>query len=320
MKILLTGACKYTEEHLSQIKALGYDVDFIQYESDSIDCQKYDGVVCNGLFLHHSIESFTNLKFIQLTSAGYDRVPLDYIKENNIKIFNAAGVYSIPIAEHAVLKILEFYKKSRAFYEKQKRKEWDKERNILELHGKKVAIIGCGNIGGEIAKRLKAFGTEITAVDIHSVSNEYVDRFENIENLKEVLKKSDIVILTLPLTDSTRGLINRECFSVINRNCLLVNVSRGAVINQADLIDALQDGKIAGAALDVFEDEPLPQNNPLWDMENVIITPHNSFVGEGNKDRLFRVILGNLKLIERNLKNGQGRYQTNNESISLFAR
>lgn len=295
MKILLTGACQYTDDQISEIKALGFDVDFIQYESDIIDCQKYDGVVCNGLFLHHGIESFTNLKFIQLTSAGYDRVPLDYIKKNNIKIFNAAGVYSIPIAEHAVLKILEFYKKSRVFYEKQQRKEWDKERNILELYGKKVAIIGCGNIGGEIAKRLKAFGTEITAVDIHKVSNEYIDRFESIDNLKEVLKTSDIIILTLPLTDLTRGLINKECFSVMNKNCLLVNVSRGQVVNQNDLIDALKDGKIAGAALDVFEDEPLPAESPLWDMENVIITPHNSFVGEGNKDRLFAVIYNNLE-------------------------
>ncbi len=295
MKILLTGACQYTEKQISEIKALGFDVDFIQYESDSIDCQKYDGVVCNGLFLHHGIESFTHLKFIQLTSAGYDRVPLDYIRKNNIKIFNAAGVYSIPIAEHALLKILEFYKKSRAFYKKQKNKEWDKERNILELYGKKVAIIGCGNIGGEIAKRLHAFDTEITAVDIQNVSNEYVDYFESIDNFKEVLKTSDIVVLTLPLTDSTRGLINKECFSVMNKNCLLVNVSRGQVVNQRDLIDALKDGKIAGAALDVFEEEPLPHSSPLWDMENVIITPHNSFVGEGNKDRLFAVIYKNLE-------------------------
>lgn len=295
LKILLTGAYNYSEDQIEKIRALGFDVDFIQFETDEINDVSYDCVVCNGLFLHHDIKKFKRLKFIQLTSAGYDRVPVEYIKEQNIRIYNAAGVYSIPIAEYAVLKILEFYKKSREFYKKQELSQWDKERNILELYGKSVAIIGYGNIGKEIAKRLKGFGTKITAVDVVDVTDENVDYFENIEKLKYVLSESDIIILTLPLNQNTKHIVDESCIGNMNKNTLLVNVSRGQIIKQEVLINALKTNKIAGAVLDVLEDEPLPKESELWNMKNVIITPHNSFVGEGNAMRMFDVIYKNLE-------------------------
>lgn len=295
LKILLTGAYNYSEDQIEKIRALGFDVDFIQFETDEIKDTSYDCVVCNGLFLHHDIRKFKRLKFVQLTSAGYDRVPVEHIKKQNIKIYNAAGVYSIPIAEYAVLKILEFYKKSRDFYKKQELSQWDKERNILELYGKKVAIIGYGNIGKEIAKRLKGFGTKITAVDVADVADENVDYFENIEKLKYVLSESDIIILTLPLNQNTKHIIDESCIENMNKNTLLINVSRGQIIKQEVFINALKTNKIAGAVLDVFEDEPLPKENELWNMKNVIITPHNSFVGEGNAMRMFDVIYKNLE-------------------------
>lgn len=294
-KILLTGAYNYSEDQIEKIRELGFDVDFIQFETDEINDVSYDCVVCNGLFLHHDIKKFKRLKFIQLTSAGYDRVPVEYIKEQNIKIYNAAGVYSIPIAEYAVLKILEFYKKSRDFYKKQELSQWDKERNILELYEKKVAIIGYGNIGKEIAKRLKGFGTKITAVDVVDVADENVDYFEYIEKLKYVLSESDIIILTLPLNQNTKHIIDESCIENMNKNTLLINVSRGQIIKQEVFINALKINKIAGAVLDVFEDEPLPKESELWNMKNVIITPHNSFVGEGNAMRMFDVIYKNLE-------------------------
>lgn len=295
MKILLTGAYCYTQEQIEKINSLGFETDFVQYEKDEIDCEKYDGVICNGLFLYHDIKKFKNLKFIQLTSAGYDRVPIDYVSEKGIKIFNAAGVYSIPIAEHTVLKILEFYKKSREFYKKQEIRQWDKERNILELYGKKAAIIGCGNIGKEIAKRLFGFGVEITGIDVSEISCDYVSRCEYIDNIDKVLAESDIVILTLPLNENTEGIINKKRLKVMKNSGLLVNVSRGKIVVLNDLIEALESKEIAGAALDVFEEEPLNENSDLWNMANVIITPHNSFVGEGNAERMFEVIYKNLK-------------------------
>ena len=122
MKLLLTGAFKYTQEQIEYIKSLGHDVVFVQDERVPIefDISDIEAVVCNGLFLYTPIEKFKSLKFIQLTSAGLDRVPLDYIKEHNIKIANARGVYSAPMAEFALCGVLQLYKQSRFFYENQK--------------------------------------------------------------------------------------------------------------------------------------------------------------------------------------------------------
>lgn len=296
MKILLTGSFQYSQTQIKTIKDMGFDVVFHQYEYETVDyCEMYDAVVCNGLFVHNQIEKFKNLKYIQLTSAGLDRVPLKYVKENSIKICNAAGVYSVPIAEHVVLKILELYKKSKSFYSKQTEHQWEKERNVFELSGKQAAIIGYGNIGREVAKRLKGFDVKIAGVDICEPSDDILDCYEPIQNLHSVLKTSDIVIITLPLTEETKWLIDKNCFKQMKNTGILVNVSRGQVIKQADLVSALKEGKIYGAALDVFDEEPLNPEDELWDMPNVIITPHNSFVGEHNSERMFDVIYKNLK-------------------------
>ncbi len=296
MKILLTGAFGYTDEQKKLIKDLGFNVIFQQQEKDITEnCHEFDAVICNGLFLHNPIENFQNLKYIQLTSAGYDRVPMEYVKERGIEIHNAQGVYNIPIAEHTVLKILEIYKKSRQFYENQKAHNWEKERNILELFGKNIAIVGCGNIGRTIARLLKGFGVKITAVDIFEVSDENVDVYRHIDELSSVLAESDIVVVTLPLTEETCGLFDKASFSQMKNTSILVNVSRGAVINQKHLEDALLGGEIMGAALDVFSEEPLDGHSKLWDIPNVVITPHNSFVGENNPKRMFDVIYKNLK-------------------------
>ena len=124
MKLLVTGAWKCTKEQLNSLAELGHSIIFMQNESEDLPCDysEIEGAICNGLFLHHSIEKFTNLKYIQLTSAGFDRVPMDYVKSHGITINNARGVYNIPMAEFAVSGVLQLYKKSQFFYEKQKTK------------------------------------------------------------------------------------------------------------------------------------------------------------------------------------------------------
>lgn len=295
MKILLTGAYQYTDEQTALIRNLGLEVDFFRQEWEIVkNPEKYEAVICNGLFQRNDIEKFISLKYIQLTSAGLDRVPLEYIKKQNIVLRNARGVYSIPMAEWAVLKVLELYKDSRGFYEKQKEHRWDKNRNISDLYSKTVAIIGCGSVGLEAAKRFKAFNTNVIGVDIADISSEYIDSCVNISNLNEVLSVSDVVVLTLPLMEQTYHLFNKDRFSIMKKNAVFINISRGAVADEQDLIAALKEKKLRGAALDVFENEPLGDSE-FWNMENVIITPHNSFVGEANADRMFGVIYDNLK-------------------------
>lgn len=293
--VLLTGAFDYSEQQLELLNAV-FNVDFLKDEKQApTNPEKYDAVVCNGLFLYNPIEKFTNLKFIQLTSAGLDRVPLDYIKEHNISLCNARGVYSAPMAEWVILKILEIYKNSFVLYENQKNKQWIKERQLLELTDKKVLIIGAGSIGSEIAKRLKAFDCRVTGLDIYEAKSPYFDEILLMDKLDKILPTQDIVILTLPLTEETRNLFNKDKFDLMKNESVLVNVSRGGVLCERDLIDAVHKGKFRGVALDVFENEPLVESSPLWDLENVIVTPHNSFVGDKVKERMFDVISGNLK-------------------------
>lgn len=297
MNLLLTGAFRYTDEQIEYIKSLGHQVVYIQDERVPItfDVSDIEGVVCNGLFLYTPIEKFSSLKYIQLTSAGLDRVPLDYITQNNIKIFNARGVYSIPMAEFALCGVLDLYKKSRAFYNSQLAHQWQKQRELMELCGKRVCIIGAGNIGCHVAKRFKAFDSTVVGVDIVSNNQPYFDCVYLMDNLDEQLALADIVVLTLPLTQDNKGFFDSTKFALMRENSVLVNIARGALVNQNDMIEALTNGSIYGAVLDVFETEPLEENSPLWDMPNVILTPHNSFVGEHNNQRMFDAIIENLK-------------------------
>lgn len=297
MKLLLTGAFRYSEEQLEKLKTLGFDIVFVHDERIPIQMDVSDiiAVVCNRLFLYSDINKFKNLKFIQLTSAGLDRIPHNYIKEKGISLFNAKGVYSIPMAEWVVLKILEIYKKSKHFYEAQRNNKWEKQRDLLELTNRTASIIGFGKVGSEVAKRLKAFNVNVIGVVRRSINHPLVDEFYYIDELDVVLRKSDIVILTLPLTKETSHLINDKKIASMKDNSILINVSRGGIIDGHALIEAIQRNKFLGVALDVFETEPLHDNSPLWGFDRVIITPHNSFISDQTNKRLFNLMENNLK-------------------------
>ncbi|ONH01840.1 hypothetical protein BKK45_05085 [Bacillus cereus] len=297
MKLLLTGAFKYSEEQLKQLQLLGYEITFIQDERLplQIDVSDIDAVVCNSLFLSNDINKFERLKFVQLTSAGLDRVPLSYIKDHGIVLHSAKGIYSIPMAEWVILKVLEIYKNSRGFYEAQFERRWEKCRDIIELTGKTATIIGFGDVGSEIAKRLKVFEVNIIGVGRREIDSDIIDEFYFIDEVEAALRKSDIVILTLPLTEETYHLIDKCKINKMKEKSILVNVSRGAIINEEALIEALRADKFLGVALDVFKEEPLPYNNDLWELDKVIVTPHNSFVSNKINERLFNLIMKNLK-------------------------
>ena len=297
MKLLLTGAFKYSDEQINSLKDLGCTVAFVQDEREelNIDCLEFDAVVCNGLFLYTPIEKFSNLKYIQATSVGLDRLPLDYINKNNIELKTARSVYSIPMAEWCISRILDVYKQSEFFFENQKNKSWVKHRGLTELNSKTASIIGAGDIGTETAKRLNAFGVKVIAVDIVKPSADCYSDYFNISQIEEALKISDIVIITLPLTDKTRNLFNEDLLTKMKKGSLLVNMARGGIVKEKALIQALETEKLGGAILDVFENEPIGDNSPLWDTKNLLITPHNSFVSDKNNERLFNIIYNNLK-------------------------
>ncbi len=297
MKLLLTGAFNYSQQQINSLKELGCDITFIQDERKEldIDCSEFDAVVCNGLFLYTSVEKFKNLKYIQATSVGLDRLPLEYINKNNITLKTARGVYSIPMAEWCVSRILDVYKQSEYFFDNQRNKNWEKHRGLTELNGKTAVIVGAGDIGTETAKRLYAFGVEVIAVDIVKPVAPCYSSYYNIADIKEALGKADIVIITLPLTEATKNLFNEQMLAFMRNDSILVNMARGGIIDENALVNALQNDKLGGAILDVFENEPLNENSDLWSVKNLLITPHNSFVSDKNNERLFNIIYNNLK-------------------------
>lgn len=297
-QVLLTGSYQYTEEQIHMIEKLGWKVTFVKNELEPIGvpADQFDVVVCNGLFLHNDIAEFKKLKMVQATSAGLDRLPVEYMEKHHIRCYNAKGVYSIPMAEWTVMSILEICKNAHCFFKKQQEHEWEKDRTLLELTGKKVCIVGYGDVGHETAKRLAAFGTKTTAVNRSKVEeNDVISRWLPLDRLDEALSEADIVILCIALTEETRGLLNADRLRLMKQGSILVNVARGPLIDEKELISCLKEGKLRGAALDVFETEPLPAESELWEMSGVIIGPHNSFVGDKVRERMFSLIYRNLE-------------------------
>lgn len=309
MDLLVTGALKLTDDELLRLKSLCGNVLFLPDErpKTDIDVSLFEAVICNSLFVNNDIDRFTSLKYIQLTSAGTDRVPMEKITNRGMQLQTARGVYSIPMAEWAVCKALEHCKKTVFFSENQKKCKWDKNRSLTELNGKNVCIVGFGSIGAECGKRFSAFGCNVTAVDIFPVESPYITKYSNVSELKNEVKDADFVVLTLPLTSLTKGLFDKETLCCLKEGSLLINIARGGLIDENSLIQTLSEGKIY-AALDVFEEEPLNPDSPLWNMENVSVSPHNSFVSDGNDKRLKDLVFKNLETyMERRIVGFEGK-------------
>ncbi len=299
MKLLITGAWNCTAEQLDVLRDMGHSIVLMQDERAHLPLsyEEVDGIICNSLFLYHPIEKFSNLRYIQLTSAGLDRAPVSYAKKNGIVLHNARGVYSIPMAEYALCATLQLYKSSEFFFKNKQGHVWKKDRELRELFGKRVGIVGCGSIGSECAKRFRAFGCELIGFDVEPSDREDFDTVLHVSRLIDELPRIDILLLSLPLTEKTERFFGEEHFSAMKLGSIFINISRGKLVDTDALCRAL-DTTLFGAALDVFEKEPLSPDSNLWDKDNLIITPHNSFVGEGNGDRLFELITKNLKDFE----------------------
>lgn len=295
MNILITGAYSWTEEQMNILKSLDFMVDYQQFEHDKVSHPEiYDIVVCNNLFKYNNPELFRNLRMIQLVSAGIDESLSDYASKTNIALFNARGVYSIPIAETVIMQILNIYKKSKKFLKNQELHVWEKDRNLLELTDKTALIIGYGSIGKEIAKRLKAFGVHITTANRIIEMDENTDDAFALPFINRYAQDYDIIIVSIASCEDTYGLVGKDFFDNMKQDSVFINISRGNVIDEDALIDQIKKGKFRGVALDVMKTEPLDENNCLWDLDGLYITPHNSFISDKIHTRMFNVILDGL--------------------------
>ena len=296
MKFLVTGSLGADENDIRAIEALGHEVTLHPDERVPVEHpEQYEGMISNSLLYYTGHEGFTSLKYLQVTSAGLDRVPLEWVRERGIRLCNAEGVYSGPMAEWTVMRILELLRRVPQDLRVQLAGEYKRDFKWQELAGKKVFLAGFGAYGREIAKRLRPFGVELTVFNRSKKDDPNVDAFLPLGELKERLPEADILVLAIALTAETRHFIDADAFARMKKGAFLVNASRGPIVDEAALVTALTDGTLAGAALDVFEKEPLAPDSPLWKLDNVLLSAHNSYYGNNNHKRMMALVLKNLE-------------------------
>jgi len=217
-----------------------------------------------------------NLEWIQALVAGVDRYDFDELEERGIVLTNASGIHAEPIGEQVIGYMLAFERNLHTAVRQQGHGVWERFRGG-ELAGQTVGIVGLGAIGTRVAELATAFDTTVIGTKANPEdAPDAVDEVFGPDGLHEVCQRSDYLVVAVPLNDETRGLIGRWEFRMMKGDAVLINVARGGVVDQDAMVYALQQGSIGGAALDVFETEPLPGDSPLWDLSNVIVTPHMS--------------------------------------------
>lgn len=222
------------------------------------------------------IRHSTSLELLQLQSAGTNAY-LEDILLPGVLLANATGAYGLAISEYMVGMVFQIYKKFARYYQNQQQRIWKDEGSVLSVFGKRVLVVGAGNIGTEFARRMKALGCYTIGVRRSDLTP--CDAFHEIhllEQLDRFLPTADIISLSLPSTPETRNLMDSRRFQLLNPDAILVNVGRGDVLDQDALIAALNENRLYAAALDVTQPEPLPENHPLWQAKNIYITPHIS--------------------------------------------
>jgi len=237
------------------------------------------------------------LKLVQ-TGAGYDNVMIDECTKRGIYVANAAGINALAVAEHVFALILCWYKNMIYLDGIMKRGQYGVDYAGSELSGKVIGIVGLGNIGREVARLAQAFTMNVLGYHRRPIDTELEIEFTDFETL---LKSSDIVTLHIPLNEGTRRLIGQRELTLMKEDAFLINTSRGTVVDEAALIEALQSKKIGGAGLDVFETEPLPKDSPLRKLNNVILTPHTAGSPDGLKfhHKRFEFFMENIRRVSQ---------------------
>jgi phosphoglycerate dehydrogenase-like enzyme len=233
-----------------------------------------DATVLYGWLRKEDFSFFPKLRWLQSPSAGVEGQLYPALQESDIILTNAAGIHAPYCAEHAFALLLGLTRGIHRHVRNQIKRQW-RVTPLIEIGGWTLGIIGMGGFGVHMAQRGKGLGMHVIAVDPYRADKPaVVDELVPIDRLPELLRQSDVLMIACPHTVETHHLINAETLKLIKPGAYLINVTRGGIVDESALVDALRDGRVAGAGLDVFEVEPLPEDSPLWDMENVIITPH----------------------------------------------
>ncbi|MCZ6635400.1 MAG: D-2-hydroxyacid dehydrogenase [bacterium] len=296
MKILLND--RLDPRHQEQILAVSDDVELVVPESkeEALEGMPEIEVVFGGLN-RDLFRRAERLRWVQTWGAGVDGMLTPEFANSEIILTSAKGTVGVHLAEHAMALLLGL---TRGIAWAVRKPSWDQRMPIRmaswELIDRTMGIVGLGGTGRDLAVRAGAFGMKIMAVDPEDVDlPDAVDSCWKMDRFHDLLEVSDVVAICCPRTPETEGMFDREAFRRMQKHALLINVTRGKIVDEASLLEALEAGEIAGAGLDVVPQEPLPEDHPLWKMENVIITPHTAGGSPNRQDRIVGLFCDNLK-------------------------
>ncbi|CQR47202.1 Glyoxylate/hydroxypyruvate reductase A [Paraliobacillus sp. PM-2] len=269
-----------TEEMRERLKANFPSATFVFYENieqAEVDLPKADIIVTYGedLIAFH-IEQAEQLKWIMVISAGMDEMPFRHIKARGIKVTNAKGIHKIQMAEYAISMLLHVYRQNETFRRNQLAQKWDQTVPFKEISNRTMTIVGSGVIGEELARIAKAFRMKTIGVSRSGEEKAQFDEVYTTDHLELALKQADFVVSILPSTADTLYFYKQDHFKAMKPNAIFLNMGRGDAVQSETLIMALDQEQIAHAILDVFEQEPLPSDHPLWEHPKVTMTPHVS--------------------------------------------
>lgn len=255
-----------------------------------------DADVIFGMYTEEIIRAARKVRWIQTTSAGMDMLmDIPGVREGRFKLSNASGLHALQVAEHAWALTAALFRGLHVYIRNQLACEW-RGAPIRDLYGATAGIVGFGGIGRRYASLASGFDMRILAVDVQqSERPDYVDALWGTDRLEELLSQSDVVFIACPYTPQTERLIDARALRLMKNSAFLINTARGPIVDESALVDALRSAEIAGAGLDVFETEPLPDTSPLWEMGNVIITTHSAGVSSYRPQRTVDFFCENLR-------------------------
>lgn len=235
---------------------------------------------CNALVTHSYKREFieSNISWLHSIQSGVDQFPFNELKESGVILTNSTGIHSASVGETVMGYMLMFARLLHRYRWSQRDRTWHRPtwNEPFTLDGSSICIVGLGSLGMGIAERASALGMNVTAVKREVKPIEVVDTMHSSTDLTTAIANVDFVVLAVPLTEETEGLIGTAELNMMREDAYLINVARGPIIDQPSLVAALQNDELAGAALDVFETEPLPEDSPVYGMENVVVTPHTA--------------------------------------------
>lgn len=249
--------------------------------------------------LHDLVRRAARLRWVQGTAAGMGQqvrgAALSADDLARVRFTSSVGVHATQLAEFAIMGLLAFTKDLPRLLRDKSNAAWG-HYPVRELRGQRLLIVGLGHIGSEVARSARALGMHVTGVrrQPREEDRDVVDEVGSIDNLAELVPRCDAVVVALPATPESEGLFGASLIDALPRHAIVVNVGRGATVDEAALVDALVEGRLGGAALDVFATEPLPRDSPLWRLDNVLISPHTAALSTNENQRIVELFIDNL--------------------------